>query len=102
MRLLEQKKNNLAQRHKKNKLDEFKNNTNEELSKRAISIAKTIGNLASRLGKQFSSAPDNKKQGLMAALLLLNQAQSLVEKDANLARKLLSTARNVAGVKDDE
>jgi hypothetical protein len=74
----------------------------EEFAARDISIGKSIAGFANRIAKEYISAQESEKQSILAALIILNQAQAVVEIDSNLARKLLATARRTANIKEQE
>jgi hypothetical protein len=75
---------------------------NEEFTNKQRQIAKKIARFTNRVGKEFVTANAGEREGLTAALLILNQAQSLVAKDEVSANKLLATARRVAQFEGDD
>lgn len=76
---------------------------NEELTGTQKTVSKNIARFTNRVGRKLITAEGTEKTDLLGALMMLNQAQSVVQFDASEARKLLATARRLFGTaKDDD
>ena len=73
-----------------------------EASKRETRVARIISRYTNRLSRAFVTANDHEKTGILAALTILGQAQTLAQIDPNESRNLLASARRVANVRDDD
>lgn len=75
----------------------------EEASDRKTDrMAITIAQYTNKVARIFATAPPNRHDGLMAALVILGQCQTLATINPTQASKLLATAKRVSQIREDE
>lgn len=85
-----------AKLKKRKKLLEAKN------KEAGLRLARSIARFANRVGRKLITAEPSEVPRLNASLLMLNQAQSVVNNHFKEAALLLSTAKRLSKIKDEE